>query len=84
MKSPVIPYFIQFSLHVIILIAGAIVAKFAMRMINNDENNLIITGITIIVGILIYFIMTYAILYSCTKGMRKFTIRIRNILAHKI
>ena len=84
MKSPVITYFIQFSLHTIVLIAGAIVAKFAMRIINDDENKLIMTGITIIIGLLIYFITTYAILFFCTKGMRMFTIRIRNILAHRI
>jgi hypothetical protein len=84
MKSPVIPYFIQFSLHTILLIAAAIVAKFAMRIINDDENKLIMTGITIIIGLLIYSITTYTILYFCTKGMRMFTIRIRNILAHRI
>ena len=84
MESPVIPYFIQFSLHVFVLIAGAVVAKFAMRLINNEEGDLIITGITIIVGLLIYITTTYVILFSCTKGMRKFTVRIKNILTHRI
>ena len=84
LESPVLPYFIQYALHVIILIIGAFIAKFAMRQINNDENNLMMTGITTIIGLLIYIITTYVILYSCTKGMRKFTIRIRNILAHRI
>jgi O-antigen/teichoic acid export membrane protein len=84
MKSPVIPYFINYMLHVTVLIAGAFIAKFAMKQINNDENNLIMTSITIIVGLLIYIITTFAILYSCTKGMQKFTIRIKNILAHRI
>ncbi len=84
MKSPVLPYYIQYTLHVIVLLAGAMIAKFAMRQFNKDENNLIMTGITIIIGLLIYIITTYAILYSCTKGMRNFTIRIRNILAHRV
>lgn len=84
MKSPVLPYFIQYALHVIVLMTGALIAKYAMRQFNNDENNLMMTGITIIIGLLIYIITTYAILYSCTKGMRKFTIRIKNILTHRI
>ncbi len=84
MKSSVIPYFIQFGLHLIVLITGAIVAKFAMSIINNEESCVPTTIITIIVGLSIYIITTYVILLYLTSGMRMFTIRIKNILFHKI
>ena len=84
MKSSVIPYFIQYALHLTVLLVGAFIAKFAMSQINNEGDNLIATIIAIISGLSIYIITTYVILYSCTKGMRMFTIRIKNILAHKI
>ena len=84
MKSSVIPYFIQYALHLTVLLVGAFIAKFAMSQINYGENNLIATGLAIILGLSIYIITTYVILYSCTKGMRMFTIRIKNILAHRI
>ena len=84
MKSSVIPYFIQYALHLTVLLVGAFIAKFAMNQINYGENNLITTGLAIILGLSIYVITTYVILYSCTKGMRMFTIRIKNILAHRI
>lgn len=84
MKSSVIPYFIQFALHLAVLLVGAFIAKFAMSLINFGESNLIATGVAIIFGLSVYIITTYVILYSCTKGMRMFTTRIKNILAHRI
>ena len=84
MKSSVIPYFIQYALHLTVLIVGAFIAKFAMNQINYGEDNLIATSFAIILGLLVYIITTYVILYFCTKGMRMFTTRIKNIIFHKI
>jgi O-antigen/teichoic acid export membrane protein len=84
MKSSVTHYFIQYSIHLSVLLAGAIISRFAMNQINDGNDNLIATVIAIILGLATYIITTYAILYFCTKGMRMFTIRIKNILAHKI
>ena len=84
MKSSAIPYFIQYILHLTVLLVGAFIAKYAMSLFNYGDNNPIATGLAIILGLLIYIITTYVILYSCTKGMRMFTIRIKNILTHRI
>ena len=84
MKSPVIPYFIQYALHLTILIGGAILANYIMGLIHYDENDLIAMALVIILGLLIYTFVTYSVLMICTKSMRKFTVRIRNILAHRI
>lgn len=84
MKSSVIPYFIQYALHLTVLLVGAFIAKFAMSQINNEGDNLIATIIAILLGLSIYIITTYVILYFCTKGMRMFTIRVKNILTHRI
>lgn len=84
MKSSVIPYYIQYALHLAILLIGAFIAKFVMSQINYGEHELITTGLAIILGLSVYIITTYVILYSCTKGMRMFTTRIKNILLHKI
>ena len=84
MKSSAIPYFMQYALHLAVLLVGAFIAKFAMDQINYGGNNLITTIIAIILGLSIYIVITYVILMSCTKGMRMFTTRIKNILARRI
>jgi len=84
MQSSVIPYFIQYALHLTVLLAGAFIAKFAMSLINYGEDNLIAAGVAIILGLSVYIITTYVILLYCTKGMRMFSTRIKNILAHRI
>lgn len=84
MKSPVAPYFVQYTGHLIILIGGAIVSKFIMGMTNFDENNIIGIAFNTLLGLLAYIAITYTILMISTKGMRKFTIRLKNILKQKI
>lgn len=84
MRLSVIPYFIQYAIHLTILLIGAIIARFAMNQINDGGYNFIATIIAIVIGLGIYIITTYALLFFCTKGMRMFTIRIKNILTHKV
>ncbi len=84
LKSSVIPYLIQYAIHLAVLLAGAIIAKFAMSQVYYREDNFITTGLAIIIGLSIYIITTFGLLYFCTKGMRMFTIRIKNILTHKV
>jgi hypothetical protein len=84
LKSSVTPYFIQYTSHLIILISGAIISKYIMGMINFDENNIITIVFNILLGLLAYIAITYTILMFFTRGMRMFTIRIKNILKQKI
>ena len=49
-----------------------------------DKNNIITLATNIIIGLLLYIIITYTILMFFTKGMRMFTIRLKNILKRKI
>jgi O-antigen/teichoic acid export membrane protein len=84
MKSPVAPYFIQFTVHTIILLAGAVIANSAMGLIDYKDNKLVETFSAIIWGLLIYMFTTYVSLLIFSKGMRLFTTRIINILTHKI
>jgi hypothetical protein len=84
MKSSVIPYFSQYVLHLAVLIAGAFIARSVIKMISYEEANLIAMILVTILGILVFSISTYTILLLCTKGMRMFTTRIRNILTYKI
>jgi hypothetical protein len=83
MKSPVIPYFIQFALQTSILLFGAVIAKSSMRLINYDDNNTMHV-VAIISSLIVYITTTYIILLVLTKGMRMFTTRLVNILTHKI
>lgn len=83
MKSPVIPYFVQFTLHTSILVMGALIAKFTMRLINY-EDSITMLVVAIIFSLIVYIISTYIILFILTKGMRMFTVRIKNILTHKV
>ena len=82
--SPVAPYFIQYTGHLIILIGGAIISKFIMGMTNFDENNIIGIALNTLLGLLAYIAITYTILMISTKGMRNFTIRLKNIIKQKI
>ncbi len=84
MKSSVIPYFSQYVLHLAVLITGAFIAKSVMKLISYEETNFITVILVTILGILVFSISTYTILLLCTKGMRMFTTRIRNILTHNI
>lgn len=84
MKSPVAPYFIQFTVQTIILLTGAVIANSAMGLIGYKDNKLVETFGAIIWGLLIYMFTTYVTLLIFSKGMRLFTTRIINILTHKI
>ena len=49
-----------------------------------DKNNIIALATNIIIGLLLYIIITYIVLMIFTKGMQMFTIRLKNILKRKI
>ena len=77
-------YFIQYAIHLIILIGGAIITKYIMALIMFDKNNIIALATNLIIGLLLYIIITYIVLMIFTKGMQMFTIRLKNILKRKI
>lgn len=83
-KSPVMSYFMQYAIHLIILIGGAIITKYIMALIMFDKNNIITLATNLIIGLLLYIIITYTVLMIFTKGMQMFTIRLKNILKRKI
>lgn len=83
-KSSVISYYTQYILHIIVLISGAFFAKNATKLIIYDENNYVNFAFVLILELIIYVISTYFILFFCTKSMRMFTTRIKNILSNKI
>lgn len=84
LKSAIVPYFIQYTLHLAILLAGAVIAKFIIKEIYADNNLSISSVMAILSGWVTYVVTTYIALYLCTKGMRMFTVRIKNIATRKI
>lgn len=84
MKSSVIPYYKQYALHIIILVAGAFIAKSAIRQMCFEEDSPLYIAFAILLSIFIFIVSTYMTLMICTKGMRMFTIRIKNILLRRI
>jgi hypothetical protein len=66
------------------MITGALIAKWIMAQVNYDHGNLITMAFVLLLGMTVFTITTYAILQFSTKGMRMFTIRIKNILSRKI
>jgi len=83
LKASVMQYHTQFILHVTILVLGALVSKRLMTLFSVNDNIITVWGITTF-GLICYIIITYLILYICTKGMRMFTVRIKDIIIHKI
>ena len=79
-RSSVITYYIQYALHLFVLLLGAVLVKYLMSMIMIKEDNYVTITIVNIFGVLIYCGITYGIFMLFSKGMRMFTLRIRNIL----
>ena len=84
LKSPVLPYYIQYAFHTGVLIIGAMAAKWTMTQFNYEHGDFITLAFVLLLGMIVFIITTYAILMLSTKGMRMFTKRIKNILARKI
>ena len=83
-QSSVIPYYIQYGFHMLVLTVCAFFTKFVMKQLCNEEDNIFVITLFIIVGLIIFSISSYTILLLCTKGMRMFTNRIKRILMHKV
>lgn len=75
LKSSSFNYYIQYMLHLVILIGVAIVIIKGIAILELEGNYLQII-IQIVIGSIIFSILTYLVLYATTKGMRQFTARI--------
>ena len=84
LKSPVLPYYIQYAFHTGVLIIGAMAAKWTMTQFNYEHGDFITLAFVLLLGMIVFIITIYAILMLSAKGMRMFTKRIKNILARKI
>ena len=83
-KSSVTTYYLQYALHVIVLVVGAFISIFGIRQIGYEDNDNFTLLIVIVIGFFTFIISTYTILFLCTKGMRMFTNRIKNILSSSL
>ena len=73
-------YYIQYTYHTILLVSCAYISiKLSEYFFKQHDNYLQITLHSILM-LFIFGILTYSILFSTTKGMRMFSIRIRKIL----
>ena len=84
LKSPVLPYYMQYAFHTGVLVAGALCAKWIMSLFKSQQGDFITLAFVLLLGMMVFIITTYAILVLSTKGMRMFTIRIKNILTRRI
>ncbi|MBO7590049.1 MAG: sugar transporter [Prevotella sp.] len=84
LKSSVLLYYMQYAFHTGVLITGAIVAKWVMVQFNYEYSDLISLSLVLLLGMTVFILTTYTILMLSTKGMRMFSIRIKNILSRKI
>ncbi len=84
LKSPVFPYYLQYAFHTGVLVTGALVAKWVMALFHFEYSDLFFLAFVLLLGMIVFILITYAILMLSTKGMRMFTIRIKNILSRRI
>lgn len=84
LKSSVLLYYMQYAFHTGVLITGAIVSKWVMVQFNYEYSDLISLSLVLLLGMTVFILTTYTILMLSTKGMRMFSIRIKNILSRKI
>lgn len=76
-------YFRCYIIHVILLVGSAIVLQ-NVWPITLQEDRGIVQFIELLSYYITYIVLSYALLYLTTKGMRQFTKRIINIISHKI
>ena len=84
LKSSVLPYYYQYTFHLLILIVGALIAKSLMSQISDKESNILIIALSIVIGLTVFSLITFSILYLCNRGMRMFIVRIKNIITNRI
>lgn len=84
LKSSVLLYYMQYAFHTGVLITGAIVAKWVMVQFNYEYSDLISLSLVLLLGMTVFILTTYTILMLSTKGMRMFSIRIKNILTRRV
>lgn len=84
LKSSVLRYYAQYIMHLAIFIICAVITKFIINLFEIAEKNILTTACILTLGLIIYVVITYAMLFYCTNGMRLFTTRIKNILTNKI
>ena len=75
LKSPSLNYYTQYMLHLVILISIAM-ATIKVTTLLEPEGYYLKIIFQIIMGSIIYSVLTYLVLYATTKGMRQFTTRI--------
>lgn len=83
-KSSAWQYYKQYTLHFILLIACAFFVKIILNTTCYNRDNNFELILFILLGFIIYAFTTYLVLFLCTRGMRMFTTRVKNILTHKI
>lgn len=87
MKSSPLLYYIQYILHIGILIGAAYVFISGYKKYCTTPivlNNLFTIAYSIAITFLLYTLTTYTFLYILTSGMRRFTHRIINIIHNRI
>ena len=84
LKSSVLPYYYQYTFHLLILVVGALIAKSLMIQIGDKESNIFIIALSIVIGLTVFSLITFSILYLCNRGMRMFIVRIKNIITNRI
>lgn len=83
LKSPVRLYFMQYILHLAILLGCAWIIRTGVMNLPMEDN--IYLHITILsITLLAYIVCTGFLFYISTSGMRSFTLRIIKIITHKL
>lgn len=87
LKSSSIYYFIQYMMHICVLIGSALmVIRVFGHQLNQpvDWQRMFFLIFWIIIASLLYAVISFSILYTLTSSMRRFTRRIHNIITHRL
>ena len=86
LKAPSIIYYLRYILHCCVLLACAFVSKYAFILLYPfEEYSHLPMFVTCLIGSLfLYIITSFALFYIFTHSMRQFTLRITNIIKHRI
>ncbi len=83
LKTPTISYYIQYILHVSILGASAFLTLYLAAQIEYDSKSISEVVLHHLFTVVVYVVITFSILYVVTSSMRRFTIRMLNLVKKK-
>ena len=83
LKMPTRLYYIQYVLHILVLGATAIFTLYLASRIDYDSKSIVEVALHHSSTVVVYVVITFGVLYVATSSMRRFSVRMLNVIKKK-